>query len=509
MNIQKSFLKIQAKYKNEKKLKINNFLEVFSTYVISNIENKCEVNNTVKHSIETNVKEDLFNLIAKTIILEAYIYNLEVPNSKMSDFIREYLYNKDFRNKINTIYPYLCDRVINRSNILVDSYTEMFLNIEKDKEELVSKGMIEKDSELSKVIRGSGDSHNNGRQVTELVFNNSSIYYKPKISDTTTALFKLQKWIQKKSEIKFNYFSILNKEGYSYESKVPHIYCENENDIDLYYYNLGIVIGLLYILNGTDYHQENVIANSIYPVMIDNETLLSPAFENKSVEFQVKHSGILPNNENKIDFSVLSAPYSDQYVDLEGINNENDVWFVEKRQYKLSISNSHPAKHITYKKIVKEQKSNILKGVRKILEFIIKEKNNIIKNDLLSDFNNIKTRVVIRYTQRYAEILNKLYHPDNIKTIDNAVNFLEENLNKNSLTFIIEKEQLLNGDIPIFHMNTNECFLLENDKWKLCDNTPYNQIVEKVKNLTFDEISIIEKHIENILKTKDEKHDSK
>ncbi|HDV6012281.1 TPA: hypothetical protein RJJ36_002373, partial [Staphylococcus pseudintermedius] len=81
--------------------------------------------------------------------------------------------------------------------------------------------------------------------------------------------------------------------------------------------------------------------------------------------------------------------------------------------------------------------------------------------------------------------------------------------NKNSLTFIIEKEQLLNGDIPIFHMNTNECFLLENDKWKLCDNTPYNQIVEKVKNLTFDEISIIEKHIENILKTKDEKHDSK
>ncbi|EHL7197342.1 DUF4135 domain-containing protein, partial [Staphylococcus pseudintermedius] len=252
-----------------------------------------------------------------------------------------------------------------------------------------------------------------------------------------------------------------------------------------------------------------VIANSIYPVMIDNETLLSPAFENKSVEFQVKHSGILPNNENKIDFSVLSAPYSDQYVDLEGINNENDVWFVEKRQYKLSISNSHPAKHITYKKIVKEQKSNILKGVRKILEFIIKEKNNIIKNDLLSDFNNIKTRVVIRYTQRYAEILNKLYHPDNIKTIDNAVNFLEENLNKNSLTFIIEKEQLLNGDIPIFHMNTNECFLLENDKWKLCDNTPYNQIVEKVKNLTFDEISIIEKHIENILKTKDEKHDSK
>lgn len=497
-----NFKETKEKYKYESKYTISHFIDIFSNYIIRKIENYVDLDINLNEKIRLSVEKELLPFISKTYILESYIYLLENTNDTQSDYIKKIIYNDDVLKKLKSIYPFLYNFLIHRCDLISNAYQEVILNFSKDREELIRLNMINPDENIINIKRGAGDSHNEARQVIELVFPSNSIYYKPKKSDMTKNLFELQNWIEERSDIRFHYYSILNKNGYAYEEKVMHKYCKSQKEIEDYYHNLGIQIGLVYILNGTDFHQENIIAHGQYPTLIDNETLLCPAFEKSDIEFQLLNSGIIPNNQNKIDFSVLSGPYLSQSIQIEMINSQSNKWYYEKKPYNIKRANSHPSDDITYEDIYLFQKQHILTGFNRILSFFIENKKEILTSKILSVFKNRIIRIVTRHSMRYAEILSKMYHPDHIKSEKTVDKFLQSNLDPTNILYNSEKKQILNGDIPIFHMNTSSCFLLENKDYKIADISPFDQMIIKVKKINYEDLILGEKIISNAMHKK-------
>ena len=52
--------------------------------------------------------------------------------------------------------------------------------------------------------------------------------------------------------------------------------CAAQADVHAYYWRAGVLLGLVYLARGVDFHRENLIAAGEFPVLIDLEALLHP-----------------------------------------------------------------------------------------------------------------------------------------------------------------------------------------------------------------------------------------
>ena len=67
---------------------------------------------------------------------------------------------------------------------------------------------------------------------------------------------------------------VINRSDYGWVEFVEQRPCLNQQEANHYFQRAGVTACLLYLLNGTDCHYENLIAHGEYPVLIDLETLM-------------------------------------------------------------------------------------------------------------------------------------------------------------------------------------------------------------------------------------------
>lgn len=501
------------KNRNNTTFDIDDFVSPFVDSILSdiNVVINLKDNSTLKSSIQKSCTRELMSLAIKMLVTEAQIYKIEhnLHAIHMKDFIKTLLNNNELLHTQLKLYPFLFSSLYKQSIYITKSYKELFYRFENDKEELIDNKLIDKNDEILSIDREAGDGHQNNKKVMEINCTNTSIYYKPKNSNLTLLLFNIQKWIETNSNLQFYRYKILNKENYAYEEKVENVKVIYQRDIDHYYYNFGVTLGLIYLLNGSDYHFENIIAHKEYPVMIDNETLFNPTVSDINIHSHLLYSGMLPNPSTPFDFSALYGSFGNQTMQVEQIVKKNGEYFIEKQDFHLSKKKNKPIDTIDYTYIYEKERQNIIAGFTEIITIIIKNKNdfiNYLKNIISThyNFNNAKIRVVIRPSMFYAEILQKLLHPYNVKTNKTAADFINNSLYTLNLSeeFITsEREQLLNGDIPIFHLKMFENHLIESPSYTT-EVTPYEGLIQKISNLSSLNIMLGKKAILSILNTK-------
>ena len=69
---------------------------------------------------------------------------------------------------------------------------------------------------------------------------------------------------------------VLVRDGYGYVEYIAHQGCETVDQFKNFYRRAGMQLCLLYALQATDFHNENVIACGDYPVLVDLEALFHP-----------------------------------------------------------------------------------------------------------------------------------------------------------------------------------------------------------------------------------------
>jgi type 2 lantibiotic biosynthesis protein LanM len=123
-----------------------------------------------------------------------------------------------------------------------------------------------------------GDPHRGGQVVFHLAFESGvELAYKPRDLRPEARFADLVSWANAASDrVDLDALDCLVRDGYGWMAWAEPNPCPTDDAVDRYYRRAGSLICLLYALNFTDGHLENVVAAGEYPVVVDLETLLKP-----------------------------------------------------------------------------------------------------------------------------------------------------------------------------------------------------------------------------------------
>jgi lantibiotic modifying enzyme len=125
---------------------------------------------------------------------------------------------------------------------------------------------------------------------------------------TEAAYHRLLAWLNERgAPLPFKVLEVLDRSTHGWVEFVEHLPCRDHDEARRYYERAGMLLCLIYVLEGTDCHHENIIASGEYPVLIDAETLMHhraravvPEDENAQTEafgrlgHSVLRTGLLP-----------------------------------------------------------------------------------------------------------------------------------------------------------------------------------------------------------------------
>ena len=130
--------------------------------------------------------------------------------------------------------------------------------------------------QVVKIKTGLSDPHNGCRMVTILTFDTDmTLVYKPKDVGIDVAFFQLLDWFNcQEAILPFKVLQVLNYGTHGWIEYVEQLPCGDLAAAKRFYQRAGILLCLVYLLDGTDCHSGNVIANGEHLALIDLETLL-------------------------------------------------------------------------------------------------------------------------------------------------------------------------------------------------------------------------------------------
>lgn len=129
---------------------------------------------------------------------------------------------------------------------------------------------------VSDVEPGLSDPHHGQRRVVVLSFaSGTKVVYKPKSLGTEAAYAELLAWLNEHGvPLPFKVLKVLDRGDYGWVEYVEQQPCLDLEQASRYYMRAGMLLALLHMLETTDCHRENLVANGEHPVLIDTETLM-------------------------------------------------------------------------------------------------------------------------------------------------------------------------------------------------------------------------------------------
>ncbi len=279
------------------------------------------------------------------------------------------------------------------------------------------------------------DLHNQGRSVIALTFASGlKLVYKPRTLGLESAYFQLLAWCnQQEVLLPFKIVKVIDCKTYGWMEYVEHLPCADAAAAQRYYQRAGMLLCLLYMLQATDCHQENLIASGEHSVLIDLETILQPVaceidpkisevggaqYEATQQFFDsVLRTGLLPRWEfgaggNAEDISGLGGVGEEIYIrkqkwqnintDSMSVKYESEILPAEANTLSLNGVTLSPNDYV----------NEIVDGFRQMYDFLSERQEVLLANDSpLAAFTHQKVRFLFRNSQVYGDVLNKTLNP--------------------------------------------------------------------------------------------------
>lgn len=462
---------------NIKEKGLNTYLAIFTEYAkrklkfVLNQKHNFVINNVDKllEELIGQIEGDLSNIAYKTLILELNIARSNEilkgnsAEDRFWEFTEKGLDKKNLKG-LYAKYPVLA-RILTETTINKLKAIKLFFErLSTDYVEIKKKFFNNIEVSLDSVSVGSGDTHQNGKSVYQVKFDNKhKIVYKPRnlkiVSFYNNVLSKLNQF---ENILELKNYNGIYKDDYAYEEFVTSVSMTNINQFSRYYQRFGQLLGLMYIISGRDLHMENIIASGEYPIVTDLETILqkdSKAASNYKtasekaqsfVHISSLVSGMLPTKMThlNVDMSALSGGLVDATVPSQTISNVGtDTMKLVSGHVEIEKSNNLPMmsdKTISYQNFIDE----IILGFENVYN-VFMENNFDLKVNQIDKF---PVRTIIRNTQSYASMMEASYYPTYLQNsvIRESIfmnvfnNEFPDDLSK------YEYRDMMNNDIPIF-----------------------------------------------------------
>jgi type 2 lantibiotic biosynthesis protein LanM len=439
----------------------------------------------------------------RTMVLELNVARIngslqgETGAERFAEFL-ESLRTQEVATTILREYPVLARLLTVCINDWVKYSLEFLGHLCADWPSILSTLLPEADPGHLVSIEGSaGDTHRQGRSVIIAKFESGfQIVYKPHSLSVDIHFGELLTWLNERGDHPFfKALRIIDRGTYGWAEFIHASGCESIEELQRFYKRLGGYLALLYSLEATDFHYENLIAAGEHPYLIDLEALFHPRVSGVDAKHKlhslavdtIGHSvlriGLLPqriwsNAEHEgVDLSGLAgasgqlSPYKVMALEAQGTD---EMHLVRKRvkmpgkQNRPSLNNSDVN--------VQDYTGEIIEGFKSIYNLILKYREDLLASDgPLNKFAYDEVRAVLRPTQIYSLLLNESYHPDVLRNAldrDRLLDRLWVGIEQRPyLSKVIPYEHidLHRGDIPIFTTRPNS-----RDLWTSTDDVIEN-----------------------------------
>ncbi len=423
------------------------------------------------------LENSFLEVVAKVAKPTLFDQMMRFGNSKFDEHeYRQFIIENSDRNFIFLLkkFPILA-RLLSTFTINLASAHARFVNrIAKDYEEIKATFFEDRAiGRLFKVKNSASDFHKGGESVILLKFESGDkLVYKPKNLGLAEQFNGLLAWINAEgSPSPFKQTKLINKKDYGWVEYIDFKECQSPKEVQQYYRRAGALLCLCYLLEGTDFHYENIIAAGAYPVIVDFETILSPrAVLLESAAKSIAKTEAVRHSVIRTCLLPISTEISNNAINMGGFGgkvsaNTEGLDYAEQRVNVPHLNGDRCP--------VSGYGAELKEGFRSFYCFITTKKHKLLgAQSPLHTFKHLPVRVLFRNTFVYNYVIKKLSKP---QSLENGINFSlqMEVLAKGLLRPAIrpvswpvlkeERASLMSFDFPFFVTTTCSTDLMINE----------------------------------------------
>ncbi|MEM7354114.1 MAG: type 2 lanthipeptide synthetase LanM family protein [Acidobacteriota bacterium] len=388
----------------------------------------CELDTAAELAVGQLPAQLLF-MVSHALTLELRILSLEeelpgdTPEARFESFV-ESLADRPTALSLLARYPVLARSIVLRLKQWRKNHLQLFQRLMTDWLDLKRRFSPEQDpGELVEIAADLSDRHHGGRTVAVLRFASGlRLVYKPRPLASERRFQHLLRWLNERGQQPMlPILEVLDRGAYGWTEFVDSHPCASRREVDLFYQRQGAYLALLYGIEASDFHYENVIARGEFPLLVDLETLLQPEARatDDSVDFvsqTVLRTHLLPGTTAEhlqgLEVGGLSSTRG-QTVSLHGIDHiGTDRMQLALRPAEVPSQDNLP----TLKQIETEPwefRRTILGGFESTYRLLVRWREDLlVPEGPLAGLADCTMRVLVRPTGLYSRLLIMACHPD-------------------------------------------------------------------------------------------------
>ncbi|WP_257458075.1 type 2 lanthipeptide synthetase LanM family protein [Archangium lipolyticum] len=462
----------------------------------------------------------LGTLLSRVLVVELHAAGLEgrlagdTPQQRFQDFVRG-LRHREAALSILRHYPVLARRLVEQLANWERAALEMLRHLALDARDI--RGHFTGAARMDRLVEAEGgisDSHRGGRSVFLLHFASGfRLVYKPRSLAVEAAFQRLLSWLDGRGfDPPLRTLEVLDRGDHGWVEFVNAAPCSSREEVRRFYLRQGGYTALLYLLDATDFHHENLIASGEHPVLVDLETLFHPSVRGRELRGverlpgaplgeSVLKSGLLPQrtwgtrDNPGVDISGLGSRPGQltPQAFLMPVERGTDRMRFERRQVEISGSNNRPRLEDAEVHLL-DYAGELSEGFSRMCLLLQQQREALLAGDgPLAAFSEATVRVIFRHTAGYGTLLLEGLHPHALGDALERQRFLD-NLWKgvDERPFLerlvpIELEDLYRGDIPLFTTRAGSRHLWTSSGQRLDDffeDTGLQRVQRRLANLS-------------------------
>lgn len=435
-----------------------------------------------------NLPDRLLGMLGRTLALELNVARLQgilqgsTPEERFHSFL-QHIRDRQTALALLQEYPVLARQIVQCLETWVVSSLELLERLGRDWPAIQTIWELNGNpGQLIKIDSRAGDRHRGGRSVTILTWDSGfKLVYKPKALAVERHFQELLTWLNAQgAQPRFRGHKLLDRGDYGWVEYIEAAGCTTPEEVSRFYRRQGGYLAVLYALEATDFHYENLIAAGEHPMLVDLEALFHSRAEktpdrqadwlvHRSMTHSVLRIGLLPQlswasaEAEGIDLSGLgarpgqlapkAAPHWDGVgTDVMRFVRQRATFPGGKNRPNLNGADINAFDHI----------EAICQGFTDVYRLLMIHREAILADDgPLTRFAADEVRVIVRDTQTYASLLQESFHPDLLRDGLERERFFDQLwLDVSNHPYLvrviaIEQQALHQGDIPLFTTRPN------------------------------------------------------
>jgi type 2 lantibiotic biosynthesis protein LanM len=325
-------------------------------------------------------------------------------------------------------YPVLLRLVTVRAGLWVSSVAELVSRAEADAPAIAALFGGVHLGPIVEVDTARGDTHCGGRAVATVRFASGlTIMYKPRSMKLDLAFYDLLNWLRERGlEPEQRVLRILDRDDYGWMEYIHPAPVGSDDELRDYYERAGALLCLSYVLGASDLHADNLIADGPYPVVVDMETMMSPAVQGANSKTptadqpapSVLRTLLLPfwnvGPKGRVFFhggglglqheSLRSSEHVWSFVNTDGMSRE--------RRTQPLLAPTNVPRLLDRLVPPTERTEDIVRGFNRCHAILERHRSELTApGGPLHAFRGRRVRVLIRDTHVYGSVLRRSLHP--------------------------------------------------------------------------------------------------